>query len=191
MEGSPLAGKLLVANPQLVDPNFDRSVVLVLAHADDGAIGVVLNRPSGTDLGEPLPRWSDLAASPPLVFVGGPVSHDSVICLARVTAPAVLESRVGPDGWHHVDGDLGTLDLDLDPDLVGGTIGPLRVFAGYAGWSAGQLEDELVAGGWWALEALPGDAFSADPSNLWRDVLRRQRGPLATVAFYPPEVSQN
>jgi putative transcriptional regulator len=191
MDGSPLAGKLLVANPRLVDPNFDRSVVLVLAHAEDGAIGVVLNRPSDTDLDEPLPRWSVLATPPSVVFVGGPVSHDSVICLARVTAPAQLESRVGPDGWHHVNADLGTLDLDLDPDLLGGTIGSLRVFAGYAGWSAGQLEEELVAGGWWALEARSADAFSADPGHLWGDVLRRQRGPLAMVACYPPDLSLN
>jgi putative transcriptional regulator len=191
MEESLLAGKLLVANPRLVDPNFDRSVVLVLAHADDGAIGVVLNRPSETDLDEPLPRWAGLADHPQRVFVGGPVSHDSVICLARITAPALLESRVGPDGWHHVDRDLGTLDLDLDPDLVGGAIASLRVFAGYAGWSGGQLEDELVAGGWWAVDPDPGDAFSSSPADLWHDVLRRQPGPLSMVAAYPPDIHWN
>jgi putative transcriptional regulator len=191
MDGSPLAGKLLVANPRLVDPNFDRSVVLVLAHADDGAIGVVLNRPSQTDLDEPLARWSALADEPRRVFVGGPVSHDSVICLARITAPALLEVRVGPEGWHHVDGDLGTLDLELDPNLLAGTVASLRVFAGYAGWSGGQLEDELVAGGWWALEPQPGDAFSASPATLWHDVLQRQRGPLAMVATYPPDIHGN
>jgi putative transcriptional regulator len=191
MEGSPLAGKLLVANPRLADPNFDRSVVLVLAHADDGAIGVVLNRPSATDLDDPLPHWSTLADDPSMVFVGGPVSHDSVICLARITAPALLEARVGPDGWHHVDGDLGTLDLDLDPELVGGTIASLRVFAGYAGWSGGQLEDELVAGGWWVVDARPEDAFTAGPEALWHDVLRRQNGELAVVATYPPDPQLN
>ena len=186
-----LAGKLLVANPRLVDPNFDRSVVLVLAHAEDGAIGVILNRPSETDLLDPLPRWSSLADHPARVFVGGPVSHDSVICLARITAPAQLEARVGPEGWHHVDGELSTLDLDLDPDLLGDTIGSLRVFAGYAGWSGGQLEGELVAGGWWAVDAQPEDAFSASPDDLWHDVLRRQDGELAMVATYPPDLSNN
>lgn len=191
MEGSPLAGKLLVANPRLADPNFDRTVVLVLAHGDEGAIGVVINRPSATELAEPLPRWSDLADQPPVVFVGGPVSRDSVICLARVTAPALLESRVGPEGWHHVDRDLGTLDLDLDPDLVGGTVGSLRVFAGYAGWTAGQLEEELVAGGWWVVDATTADAFSDRPGELWHAVLRRQGGTLAIVAAYPPDPSLN
>jgi putative transcriptional regulator len=147
MPDARLAGKLLVANPRLADPNFDRSVVLVLAHTDDGALGVILNRPSDTELLDPLPRWSVLADFPSLVFEGGPVSHDSVICLAEVPVPAVLESRVGPDSWRHVAGDVGTLDLDLDPDLIGGAVGSLRVFAGYAGWAAGQLEDELISGG--------------------------------------------
>ncbi len=191
MPDSALEGKLLVANPRLVDPNFDRAVVLVLVHGDDGAIGVILNRPSDTELLDPLPRWSGLADHPSCVFVGGPVSHDSVICLARVPAPAELESRVGPDGWRHVDGDLGTLDLDLDPDIVGGAVGSLRVFAGYAGWSGGQIEEELAAGGWWVLDATPEDAFCATPGDLWHLVLRRQPGELALVAAYPPDLNAN
>jgi putative transcriptional regulator len=185
------AGKLLVANPRLADPNFDRSVVLVLAHTDDGALGVILNRPSDTELLDPLPRWSLLADFPSLVFEGGPVSHDSVICLARVPVPALLESRVGPDGWRHVAGDVGTLDLDLDPDLVGGVVGSLRVFAGYAGWAAGQLENEVLAGGWWVLESMPGDPFCDDPDGLWHDVLRRQPGSLRMVAAYPADLEVN
>lgn len=191
MPDSGLAGKLLVANPRLADPNFDRSVVLVLAHTDDGALGVILNRPSDTELLDPLPRWSVLADFPSLVFEGGPVSHDSVICLARVPAPAMFESRVGPDGWRHVTGDVGTLDLDLDPDLIGGVVGSLRVFAGYAGWASGQLEEEVLAGGWWVLDAEPGDPFCDSPGELWHDVLRRQPGDLRMVATYPPELERN
>jgi putative transcriptional regulator len=185
------AGKLLVANPRLADPNFDRSVVLILAHTEDGALGVILNRPSETQLLDPLPRWSVLADRPSLVFEGGPVSHDSVICLARVPVPAVLESRVGPDGWRHVAGDVGTLDLDLDPELIEGAVGSLRIFAGYAGWAAGQLEDEVAAGGWWVLEAQPGDPFSESPDHLWHDVLRRQPGDLRIVAAYPWDLAAN
>jgi putative transcriptional regulator len=191
MSDVPFAGRLLVANPRLADPNFDRSVVLVLAHTADGALGVILNRPSETELLDPLPRWSLLADFPSLVFEGGPVSNDSVICLARVPVPAVLESRVGPDGWRHVAGDVGTLDLDLDPDLVGGAVGSLRVFAGYAGWAAGQLEDEVVAGGWWVVDGAPGDPFSEHPDDLWHDVLRRQPGYLRLVAGYPRDLSLN
>jgi putative transcriptional regulator len=179
MPDARLAGKLLVANPRLADPNFDRSVVLVL------------NRPSDTELLDPLPRWSVLADFPSLVFEGGPVSHDSVICLAEVPVPAVLESRVGPDSWRHVAGDVGTLDLDLDPDLIGGAVGSLRVFAGYAGWAAGQLEDELISGGWWVLDAQPGDPFCETPSELWHDILRRQPGDLRMVAAYPHDLERN
>jgi putative transcriptional regulator len=186
-----LAGKLLVANPRLADPNFDRSVVLVLAHTGDGALGVILNRPSDTQILDPLPRWSGLADFPSLIFEGGPVGRDSVICLARVPAPALLESRVGPNGWRHVAGDVGTLDLDLDPDLIGGAVGSLRIFAGYAGWAAGQLEGELLAGGWWVLEAQPADPFSEHPGDLWHDVLRRQRGDLRMVATYPKDLAVN
>jgi putative transcriptional regulator len=191
MPDARLAGKLLVANPRLVDPNFDRSVVLVLAHTGDGALGVILNRPSDTELLDPLPRWSVLADFPSLVFEGGPVGHDSVICLAQVPVPAVLESRVGPGGWRHVAGDVGTLDLDLDPDLVGGAVGSLRIFAGYAGWAAGQLEDEIESGGWWVLDAEPGDPFCEVPADLWHDVLRRQPGDLRMVASYPLDLDAN
>jgi putative transcriptional regulator len=191
MPAARSAGKLLVANPRLADPNFDRSVVLILAHTEDGALGVILNRPSDTQLLDPLPRWSVLADRPSLVFEGGPVSHDSVICLARVPVPAVLESRVGPDGWRHVAGDVGTLDLDLDPELIEGAVGSLRIFAGYAGWAAGQLEAEVAAGGWWVLEAQPGDPFSERPDNLWHDVLRRQPGDLRIVAAYPWDLTSN
>jgi putative transcriptional regulator len=186
-----LAGKLLVANPRLADPNFDRSVVLVLAHTDDGALGVILNRPSDTQLLDPLPRWSGLADFPSLIFEGGPVGRDSVICLARVPAPALLESRVGPNGWRHVAGDVGTPDLDPDPDLIGGAVGSLRIFAGYAGWAAGQLEGELLAGGWWVLEAQPGDPFGEHPVDLWHNVLRRQPGDLRMVATYPRDLAVN
>lgn len=186
-----LAGKVLVANPRLVDSNFDRTVVLVLAHGEEGALGVVLNRPSDTDVLDPLPRWSSLAAHPALVFIGGPVGRDSVICLARVPVPAALEARVGPDGWRPVTRDVGTLDLDLDPDLLGGAVGPVRVFAGYAGWAAGQLESELGVGGWWVLESEPDDPFTASPVSLWHDVLRRQPGELAIVAGYPPDLQLN
>jgi putative transcriptional regulator len=191
MAANPMAGRLLVANPRLADPNFDRTVVLVLVHTDDGAIGVVLNRPSDIDLADPLPAWCPLADHPSRMFVGGPVSAESVICLARVVEPALLEARVGPDGWRPVAGDLGTLDLDLDPDLVGPTVASLRVFAGYAGWSGGQLEAEIDAGGWWVLPAGAGDAFSPAPGLLWHDVLRRQGGDLALVAAYPADVAAN
>lgn len=192
MPDAAFVGKLLVANPRLADPNFDRTVVLVLVHGEDGALGVVLNRPSDTELSEALPQWSERVASPARLFVGGPVSHDSVICLARVPQPALLAAQAGsPDVWRPVDDDLGTLDLELDPDAVIGAVSSLRIFAGYAGWAGGQLEAELLAGGWWVLDATRDDPFCASPEGLWHDVLRRQHGELALVAGYPPDPELN
>src|ERR1700736_6302042 len=108
------AGRLLVANPLLPDPNFDRTVVMLLAHGDEGALGVVLNRPSETLLAAPLPGWEYLAASPAVVFVGGPVRRQAIICLARAFGhPAAV---VPPRGWSAVLPEVGTLDLDIDPE---------------------------------------------------------------------------
>ena len=181
-------GRLLVANPLLPDPNFDRTVVLVLAYSEEGALGVVLNRPSETGVGVPLAPWEDLAADPAVLFVGGPVQHQSVICLARPDRSA------GPgavEGFTPVTPEVGTLDLDLDPDLVGSSFRQLRIFAGYAGWSAGQLEGEIDAGAWWVLDGEAGDPFSVDPDNLWKQILRRQRPPLAYVAYFPDDPDDN
>lgn len=185
-ERESLRGRLLVATPGLVDPNFFRSVVLVVEHTDEGAAGVVLNRPSETQLSEgPLEDWSQLAAEPPLVFVGGPVSPDAAVCLAR-TAP---ESE--PPGWQPVVGGLGVIDLTRELDEIGPTVDRIRVFAGYAGWGGGQLEIELAEGSWYVVDADPEDALTSMPGALWRFVLRRQHGKLALVANFPTDPSMN
>ncbi|MGQ0824532.1 MAG: YqgE/AlgH family protein [Actinomycetota bacterium] len=181
--GIPLRGRLLVAAPPLVDPNFDRTVVLVLEHGEDGALGVVLNRPSGTELEEALPDWDAFATKPSVVFVGGPVCRDSVIALARRGATAA--------GWVSVVGDLGTIDLGVSPSDGAAGLAALRVFVGYSGWSPGQLEAEIEQGGWFIVDAEPTDPFAAHPDTLWRDVLRRQRGRLRIFAMCPEDPSTN
>jgi putative transcriptional regulator len=185
MAVSSFKGKLLVANPLLPDPNFDRTVVLVLAHEDEGALGLVLNRPSETEVDAPLPRWERLAADPPVVFVGGPVAPGAAICLAR------LPEGNHADGWTPLVGELGTLDLEQDPDDVYLGIEAIRVFAGYAGWGPGQLEQEISVGAWFVLPADPGDPMSDDPEQLWKKVLRRQGGKLALVGALPPDPTLN
>jgi putative transcriptional regulator len=192
MADAALAGKLLVANPRLADPNFDRTVVLVLVHGEEGALGVVLNRPLTLPIADALPQWEAAAAEPALLFSGGPVGEDSVIGLARVSAPSLLQpGGDGPAMWQPVVGDLGTLDLELDPDVAGGALQALRIYSGYAGWAGGQLESELVAGGWWVLDPASDDPFTATPESLWHDVLRRQPGELALVSAYPPDPELN
>ncbi|HVA76230.1 MAG TPA: YqgE/AlgH family protein [Acidimicrobiales bacterium] len=184
------AGRLLVANPLLPDQNFDRTVVFLIAYNDDdGAIGVVLNRPSETTVAAPLPRWVHMAASPAVIFVGGPVQHDAVICLARSHGhPA---GAAPPGEWKPVTSDIGTLDLDMDPDVLQSSLSEVRLFAGYAGWASGQLEAEIAAGAWWVVDAEPEDAFCDDPEQLWKSVLRRQPGSLALVASYPDDPALN
>lgn len=179
-------GSLLVASPTLRDPNFARAVVLLLDHGEEGAVGVVLNRPSHMAVGEPLPQWRDRAAEPAVVFVGGPVARGSAICLAR------SDGDERSEGWQPLFDRLGTLDLGRGgPGDVGVAIDRLRVFAGYAGWASGQLEAEIAAGGWFVVGASPADVLGPEPEGLWRAVLRRQGGLLAAVASFPAELSVN
>jgi putative transcriptional regulator len=181
---SPLRLRLLVATPPLVDPNFDRTVVLLLEHGDEGALGVVLNRPTGTPLDEAVPEWAGLATGPPVVFAGGPVAPDAVIALGLS-----LESKER-DGWMPIEGGLGTVDLGRAPDEVP-ELDTLRVFAGYAGWAPGQLEGELERGAWFVVVLDIDDVFGDDPQDLWRRVLKRQGGRLAMFANCPADPSTN
>lgn len=191
MIGSSLKGRLLVATPLLGDPNFERAVILLLEHTDEGAVGVVLNRPSAAHFVDPLPDWYGFAAYPPVVFVGGPVGQGSAIGLARARHPVPTgTSGIGAE-WSQVVGSVGTVDLTLDPDDVPVGIEEVRVFSGYAGWGAEQLEDEIGSGAWFVLDAEQDDALSTNPDGLWRSVLRRQPGRLAMFANFPDDVTLN
>ncbi|GAA2468955.1 YqgE/AlgH family protein [Streptomyces thermolineatus] len=187
-EVSSLTGRLLVATPALADPNFDRAVVLLLDHDEEGSLGVVLNRPTPLGVGDVLEPWAGLAGSPQVVFQGGPVSLDSALGLAVVPGEA---QEGDPLGWRRVHGAIGLVDLDAPPELLAAELGSLRIFAGYAGWGPGQLEDEVDEGAWYVVESEPGDVYSPDPERLWRAVLRRQRSELAMVATYPDDPSLN
>ncbi|KUF17125.1 MULTISPECIES: YqgE/AlgH family protein [Streptomyces] len=184
-EVSSLTGRLLVATPALSDPNFDRAVVLLLDHDEEGSLGVVLNRPTPVGVEDILEGWGDLAGAPGVVFQGGPVSLDSALGVA------VIPGEDGPLGWRRVHGAIGLVDLEAPPELLASALGSLRIFAGYAGWGPGQLEDELAEGAWYVVESEPGDVSSPVPERLWRAVLRRQRSELAMVATYPDDASLN
>ncbi|KUJ65020.1 hypothetical protein ACZ90_52720 [Streptomyces albus subsp. albus] len=214
-EVSSLTGRLLVATPALADPNFDRAVVLLLDHDEEGSLGVVLNRPTPVVVGDILEPWAGLAGEPGVVFQGGPVSMDSALGVAVVPGEAERRPRLadgaavstaedGPDrspgprparadpiGWRRVHGAIGLVDLEAPPELLAAALGSLRIFAGYAGWGPGQLEEELADGAWYVVESEPGDVSSPAPERLWRSVLRRQRSELAMVATYPDDPSLN
>jgi len=177
-----LTGRLLVAAPVLRDPNFERTVVLVVAHGEEGAVGVVLNRPSDSAVSDILPGWHHLAAPPPVIFFGGPVALTGVICLGRSD-----QAEIRP-GWQPLFSGLGTVDLEADPDDA---LTAIRVFAGHAGWSPTQLEGEVGEGAWFVLDALPDDVFGSAPGTLWPSVLRRQGGAMARVANFPTDPAMN
>ena len=172
-------GRVLVAGPSLGDPNFDRTIVYLLEHREDGALGVVLNRPSAIELADALPSWADLAASPPVVFAGGPVEMGVVVGLAVVQRPFECA------GWSPVAGPVGTVDLSMAPDAIDAGIESARVFAGYAGWGPAQLDEELDAGAWFVVDAADDDLFTSTPEQLWGAVLRRDEAISAMAAGNP------
>jgi putative transcriptional regulator len=191
MGPEPKAGRLLLATPLLTDPNFRRAVVLIVENeVTEGTLGIVLNRPTKVPVGQVLEQWTELATDPSVVFTGGPVSPNSALALALVPG------KDEPLGWRALDGApalarLGLLDLDAPPTLLAPVIQSLRVYAGYAGWSPGQLEAEIDEGAWYVLPAEPGDVFAAEPERLWRSVLHRQDGDLAFLATYPDDPVMN
>ncbi len=181
-----LAGKLLVATPRLQDPNFVRTVVLMLMHDEQGALGVVLNRKLDLDVEQVLPAWAPHVAPPAQLFLGGPVEPTAAVAVARTLPEAEVP------GFTRMGGTLGVLDLSYEPaDLPMDDIERVRLFGGYAGWSGGQLERELEEEAWFVVPVEPDDPFTSDPDSLWRRVLQRQPGHLALFAFQPPDPSLN
>ncbi len=188
--GTSAKGRLLLAAPPLLDPNFARSVVLILEHSENGALGLVLNRPSYEETVPGLDAWEQLVAPPSVVFGGGPVDTDALIGLARAEQPTG-EEGFAPLSESPMPSGLGTVDLELPPDEVAAGFSGLRIFRGYAGWGAGQLDAELELGGWIVLAAEPEDVFTEEPEELWRRVLARQPGRLSWLANCPDDLSWN
>ncbi len=180
-----LQGKLLIASPSLLDPNFTRAVVLLCQHDGDGALGLILNRPTDAAVAEFLPDWAAHLSLPDVVFEGGPVQREAAVALAR------LDGEPPADGWVPVGAGLGLLDISVPPWDVPGRVEALRVFSGYAGWGGGQLEGELRTDDWFVVPADPEDAFAPEPQPLWRTVLARQPGRLRMLAHFPDDPTLN
>src|SRR4051795_3163398 len=179
-----LRGKLILASPALRDPNFARSVVLIAEHTEEGAMGLVLNRPASATVGEAGPDPSRLGRDEEPVYVGGPVAETAVIVLAEFELPELAGALVG--------GDLGFIGSHADdPERLDGAIRRARVFAGHAGWGPGQLEDELAEEAWIIEPPTRDEIFTADPDELWASVLRRKGHRYALLATMPPDPSLN
>jgi len=179
-------GSLLVAMPSLTDPTFAGTVVYVLDHSDTGTIGVVLGRPSAVDIRDVLPGWCDLAVEPGVFHVGGPCETDTALCLA------MSDDVVPTEGLRRVAGPVHLVDLDAEPGELADRLTGLRVFAGYAGWSPGQLAAEIAEGAWACVPGRPEDVLSrAAGPDLWRAVMGRQTGRLAVLSTAAADPTAN
>lgn len=182
-----VTGRLLVATPPMNDPNFERAVVLMLQHDEEGAFGLVISRPaedvSVTEDGT-LSRWLTYSAMPAQLFEGGPVQPNTVLALARM-----------PDGVERswtTSAVLGLHTVDLQSDTANGSeCRSLRLFAGYSGWGPGQLDGEVAAEHWFVVGALPEDAFTPTPETLWREVLERDPVHRRWVREFPDDPGLN
>jgi putative transcriptional regulator len=178
-----MRGKLLIAGPDLVDPNFHRTVVLIADHGEAGAMGVVLNRPSETTVAEAIPDLADMVEPGEYIHVGGPVQPSGVVVLAEFEDPE--------DGVATVLGDIGFVSAETEMSSLPDMTRRVRVFAGISGWGAGQLESELDRDDWIIEPAERADVFSEDPESLWSVVLQRKGGRYALVARMPDDPSMN
>ena len=177
-----LRGSLLLAGESLLDTNFRRTVVLIAEHSDEGALGLILNRPAAVSVDEAVPALSSLLEPGTTLFLGGPVQVDSVLALAEFDG-AIPAGRP-------VLGSIAFAALDEDPDLLR-AVRRFRIFAGYAGWGPGQLEAELAQDAWIIEPARPEDVFAPEPLRLWSAVLRRKGGDYAMLSLMPHDVSSN
>ena len=183
MSSSSLAGRLLLASTTLQDPNFLRTVVLIGMHDEQGALGLVLNRPSAVTVGEAVPALEQMMGPGEPVYVGGPVQPGAIVMLAEFVDPASAGILV-----------LGRIGLpapDAPLESLEETTARRRVFAGYAGWGEGQLEAELAQGDWIAHDPKPEDVFSEAAGELWSEVLTRKGGRYALIARMPLDPSVN
>ena len=180
MAAEYLKGQLLIAAPILLDPNFRRSVVLVIEHSAEGALGVILNRPTELAVADAVPELAELDDG--CVFAGGPVQPQAVIALAEY-------SGAPPEGA--VCGPIAPVGIESDMDTLADRVTRVRVYAGYSGWGEGQLEDELEEDSWFVEPALPGDVFCADAHALWSHVLERKGGPYRLLARMPEDPGMN
>jgi putative transcriptional regulator len=177
-----LRGKLLIASPALVDPNFARSVVLMTEHTEEGAMGIVLNRPAETPARDLLPALEEVAAEDPL-FIGGPVQPQAVVLLAEFADPDAA-------AWIVV-ADVGLASAETDIGELAPAVRRGRFYAGYSGWGPGQLEAELEQDSWIVEAPLPRELFPDDPETLWQDVLERKGGQYTLISRMPEDPSMN
>jgi putative transcriptional regulator len=178
-----LRGQLLIAGATLPDPNFARTVVLICQHGEEGALGLVLNRPGELVVGDVAPELADLTGEDAVIGSGGPVQPDALLVLGEFEdasyAGMPVIGKVGLMGESREISDLADVTLRA------------RAFAGYAGWGPGQLDAELERDDWFVAPAGIDDIFDPDADELWSRVLDRKGGHFRVVARMPIDPSVN
>lgn len=177
-----LSGQLLIAGPNLWDPNFRRTVLLIGQHDEDGAVGVILNRAADVTVAEAVPLLGSLVPDDERLFIGGPVQPLAAVVVADFEDPSAASILAFES--------IGFLPSETGSDELHG-LRRARVFAGYAGWGGGQLELEMAEDSWIAEPARPDDVFTADPSRLWEDVLKRKGPAFDLLRLMPVDPSAN
>ncbi|OLT17133.1 hypothetical protein BJF80_02785 [Serinicoccus sp. CUA-874] len=180
-------GQLLVATPLTGEP-FAGSVVLVLHHDEEGAHGLVLNQPLEASVDAVLPEWQPFVTEPGVLFRGGPVGRDTAMGLVSVPGH---DPGDPPLGTQLLFGGIGLVDLDAPAPLVVPELGAFRIFVGYSGWSAGQLDSEIRQGAWHVVPREPRDPFREETDDLWRDVLLRQRSAASFLVTFTEHPERN
>jgi putative transcriptional regulator len=167
-----LRGKLILASPTLIDPNFARTVVLIAEHTEEGAMGLVLNRPADSTVSDAVPDLAWLT------------DDDARVYLAEFERPEMAGALI--------DDELGFIGTDADdPEALEGAIRRARVYAGHAGWGPGQLEEELAEEAWIVEPPRREEVFAEDADGLWAAVLRRKGREYALLATMPLDPSLN
>lgn len=184
---TPKPGWLLVATPRLTDPSFARTVIYVIAHNDEGSLGLVLNRRSDMAVATVIPTWGDRVVKPAALYLGGPVQTDGALAVGVLRAAA----ETYPPFIQRVAGPVSLVNLETDPDEAMPLLRGVRIFAGHAGWSPGQLDEELAEGSWYVLPGLPDDVLAGPEVDVWFRVLRRQGWPDALRAYHPGDLKLN
>ncbi|QEC50477.1 hypothetical protein FSW04_24790 [Baekduia soli] len=178
-----LQGHLLLASPALADPNFARTVVAIANHDDAGALGIVLNRPSDTEVSEAVPELDGVVDDDEVVYVGGPVEPAAIVVLAEFEDP-------GEAAFLVVDA-IGLVSDSTGLQRLGDATAQRRIFAGYAGWGPGQLEAEIEREDWIVEPARAEDVFAPDAPDLWGRILDRKGGQFRLLARMPVDPTVN
>ncbi len=163
-------GNLLIADPDLIDPNFFHAVVLILEHDEEGALGLVLNRPTCVSAAQMVPEWKSRVSNPMNIFQGGPIPSKMLIGLADVTNNTEI------DTWKPILDSAGIMSVEEKPPISDPGISALRLYSGYSGWTAGQLDSEINTGSWFTVPAGPADLFESNPADLWFRLLHTYHG---------------